>query len=265
MVDAHSKMCRVTGAMLVALSALGGCMAQDLPRIQRGSYWLPAVREVPFVRAEFPIVLEPDAETRTSCYIAIPVERVQEKGCVARFRLMVEEWDELPDVDESNSYEVNMRKTHASLVMQAIKTGLPSGYCASARKFTVGTPCETTLSYMSKPPDRFYVTMHVPYTVKRVTILDFVVEGHRLIEKTAPATPEQQGTIADWIGQLSAEDYATRQAAHAALVAMGAAAVPVLMDFRNDADPERCWHVLQILGEIDCNEQRRMPPVKMAQ
>ena len=238
--------------------------AQDLPRIKSGSYWLPAVREVPFVSSKFPIVLEPDPKGHTGCYIAIPIQRVQKKGCQAKFKLFVEEWDVLPEIDEGNSYEVGMRKKHVSLVMQRNKTGTPSGFCASARRLPIGKPCDTSLTYSSKPPDSFYVTMHVPYWVKRVTILSFKVEGHQLIERVAPATAEQKQTMATWIDKLAAENYAARQAAHDSLVGSGQAAVPILTAYKLDEDPERRTRVCEILAEIERVSRKRMPPVKMA-
>ena len=241
--------------------------AQDLPKIQKGKdYWLPAVREVPFKSDGFPFVMEPDLEARTGCYISIPFEHIDGQGATAVLKLRVEEWEEKPEIDQNNRYEVGTQTRHVSLVMQTTKTGTPSGFCVSSRKLPVGEVCTTKLTYSSRqdPPKSFYLTMHVPYWVKRVTLLSVEIKGYRFIEKSPAPTDEESRSIDEWIGQLAADQYALREKAHESLINIGERALPQLEESKGDRDPERRIRIREIIARIQRAQAERMPPVKMA-
>ncbi len=238
--------------------------AQDLPRVKHGSFWFPAVNEVPFERARFPIVLEPDSKTRTGRYISIPLQRITAKGCSVTLKVIVEELDNIPPPDPDNRYEAGARKRHVFITMQSAKTGTPSGFCVSSRKLPVGRVFDTSLNYSSKPPERFYFTMHVHYWVKKVTIVGIDVKGVKMIEPIPEVTVDQETRISQWIEKLSAEEFATRTIAYQSLVDMGPGAIPRIQLYYDDPDPERRMRVRQVIAEIKRNQSKRMPPVKMA-
>jgi len=265
----HPRLRELGGALLVSIALCSVVHAQCGKR-PRGETLVQTVdekpdpKEVAFVRAQFPIVLEPDPNSGEPCFIAIPIERLEDKGCRVTFKLLVEEWDASEPGPIQAARDDPQQARHVSLVMQRPKTRSPSGFCASARRLPVGEPCETTLSYSSKPPENFYAAMHVAPWVKRVTILGVELsEGHRIIEKAPPATVEQEESIRDWVGQLADDHYEVRHKAHRALVEFGVPATPILQGHLNDADPERRVRIREIIGEIGRIEQLRMPPVKM--
>ena len=208
-----------------------------------------AATEVHFVRCEYPIVLEPNHEDRTGCFIAIPIKRLNEKGCSVKFKMLVEEWDKA-ELEKFKDYPE--RDRHMALYMQRDKRKGQSGFCASARTLPVGKPCETTLNYSSKPPAGFYVSVHVAPWVKRVTILNLEIsEGCEFMEKAPPANFQQKQSIAELIAQLDHDQFSHRDKAHRALVDFGWTAMPLLKEHLEDPDPERRVRVTQIIREIE--------------
>jgi len=80
--------------------------SQDLPdRYHQGNnYWYSAMKETPFEKAEFPLILEPNADTKTGAYISFPVEYVEGDIFKADIKMIVKKRDPNVVINESNNW-----------------------------------------------------------------------------------------------------------------------------------------------------------------
>lgn len=240
--------------------------AQDrlTPYHQGRNYWHYAVKEVPFEKAEFPFVMKQNGEAKIGSYIAFPVEYVEGNVFMAKIKMNVEEGS--PDIgpDKSNSYEKERGRTDISLTLQNPKTSIASGFCASSRKLKISKETVETLSLSDakKRPKKFYLIIHVPYWVGKVTILHVELTGYKFIEKEFP-NEEEKVEIRNLIKQLAAESFDERQTADNKLCEIGEKAHSILKEFTKDKDPERRGRVKEILAKIEKKLSKKYPPVKI--
>jgi len=253
-------------AGLLILFPTPGLRAQNRPAPRVKDDWYRLLRETPFERATFPFVLATDAKTQTGTYIAFPVEHVTGDVFRAVVKVRVESGPPAEITAANNGNADDPQRMNINLVLQAVKTGTPSGFCASGRTLPLNevtdTTLENSLSEANSRLQKFYFTVTIPYWVGRVTILDVKLTGYRFIEKEI-ADEREEAAIRVWIKQLGAERFQERQAAEHQLLEIGEKAIPLLKDAQLDSDPERRERVRTTLEVLEKKQRERFPPIRI--
>ena len=228
--------------------------------------WYRLLKETPFERATFPFVLATDPKTQTGAYIAFPVEHVTGSVFRATVKVRVESAPPAEITDEDKRIADDPQRMNINLVLQAVKTSTPSGFCVSGRTLPLNevtdTTLETTLSEANSREQKFYFMVTIPYWVGRVTILDVKLTGYRFLEKEI-ADPHEEAAIRGWIDHLGAASFQQREAAQNQLLETGEKAIPWLKSAQQDRDPERRERVGTTLEVLEKKQREKYPPVRI--
>lgn len=238
-----------------------GLRSQDRPEPHAKDDWYRTFRETPFERATFPFVLVPDSKTKTGAYISFPLEHVTGHVVRADLKLLMENGNPEVHIDENG-----IQRDNVVLTLQIAKTSKPNGFCLSVRKLAINEVSDTTFECSfpedSSLPKMFYLTVHIPYWVGRVTIVDVKLTGSNFIEKEI-ADKREEAAIMVWIKQLGSESFQERQAAQHQLLEMGEKAIPLLKEVELDRDPERRERAKTALEILEKKQRDRFPPVRI--
>ena len=228
--------------------------------------WYRLLKETPFERATFPFVLVTDPKTQTGAYIAFPVEHVTGPVFRATVKVRVESAPPAEITDEDTRIADDPQRMNINLVLQAVKTSTPCGFCASGRTLPLNKVTDATLQTSFgegySRAQKFYFTITIPYWVGRVTLLDVKLTGYRFLEKEI-ADPREEAAIRGWLDQLGAANFQQRQAAQNHLLEMGEKAIPLLKSAQRDRDPERRERVGTTLEVLEKKQCERFPPVRI--